>query len=92
VIDRHADLMSSTGLGSHSGSVSSGVTLVRERPVSVVRERQEVGPNTRRGSTFNVRLPKGLSTMIKMPSKMGKKVSWSDYESSKIKKDGGGRD
>jgi len=72
--DRHADLMSSTGLVSHSASVSSGVTLVRERPVSVVRERQDVAPNTRRGSTFNVRLPKGLSTMIKMPSKMGKKV------------------
>jgi len=59
---------------SSPGVVSSGVTLVRERPVSVVRERQEVGATPRRGSTFNVRLPKGISTMIKMPSKMGKKV------------------
>jgi len=66
--------MSSPGAVSHSGSVSSGVTLVRERPVSVVRERQEVGATPRRPSSFNVRLPKGLSTMIKMPSKMGKKV------------------
>eukprot|EP00092_Neocalanus_flemingeri_P014110 GFUD01015219.1.p1 GENE.GFUD01015219.1~~GFUD01015219.1.p1 ORF type:complete len:563 (+),score=161.86 GFUD01015219.1:471-2159(+) len=70
--------MSSPGLVSHSGSVSSGVTLVRERPVSVVRERGEVGASAsasaRRTSSFNVRLPKGISTMIKMPSKMGKKV------------------
>ena len=66
--------MSSPVLVSHSGSVNSGVTLVRERPVSVVRDRQEQGTSARRTSSFNVRLPKGISTMIKMPSKMGKKV------------------
>jgi len=72
----YVSLMSSPGLASHSGSVNSGVTLVRERPVSVVRDRQglEVGASVRRTGNFNVRLPKGISTMIKMPSKMGKKV------------------
>jgi len=51
-----------------SGSLppGTGVTLVRERPV-LVREASQ-----RRGS-HNV-LPKGISAVVKMPSKVGKKV------------------
>jgi len=57
---------------------SSVVTLVRERPVSVVRDRSssESGAGGARRSnsvTGSVKLPK-LSTIMKMPSKMGKKV------------------
>jgi len=66
--------MTSTGIVNHSSSVSSGVTLVRERPISVVRDRPEGGSGNPRRSGFNVRLPKGISTMIKIPGKMGKKV------------------
>ena len=53
-----------------SGSVASRVTLVRERPVSVVRERSESSAS-RRSSSGHLRL---LASVMKMPSKMGKKV------------------
>jgi len=57
--------------------VASRVTLVRERPVSFVRERGEGGQTSDRARRHSaggaVRLPK-LSSIMKMPSKMGKKV------------------
>lgn len=55
-----------------SGSrlAGSSVTLIRERPVAVVKD---VQTQPRRGSSYNV-LPKGIAAMIKMPKKVGKKV------------------
>jgi len=65
-----------------SGSLSlgTGVTLVRERPV-LARDASQ-----RRGS-HNV-LPKGISAMVKMPSKVGKKSSWSHNAGPKGEKNG----
>lgn len=51
----------------------SSVTLVRERPSPIVRGESPSVQAIRRGSSYNV-LPKGFTTMIKMPSKVGKKV------------------
>jgi len=63
--------MSSSGLGRH---VSSSVTLVRERPVPVLRGQDtDATRDSRRNTGYNV-LPKGLSALIKMPKKVGKKV------------------
>lgn len=55
---------------SNSRLTGSSITLIRERPVSVVKEIQTT---PRRGSSYNV-LPKGIATLINMPKKVGKKV------------------
>lgn len=67
----------SSAPSSGASVVASRVTLVRERPVSFVRERSEGGQTSDRARRHSaggaVRLPK-LSSIMKMPSKMGKKV------------------
>lgn len=68
--------MSSTSSTSVTSSVSR-VTLVRERPVSLVRGQRsnslsESGSGRRSSASGGVRLPK-LTSIMKMPSKMGKK-------------------
>jgi len=69
--------MASTSSSSVTSSVSR-VTLVRERPVSLVRGPRsssfsESGSGRRSSASGGVKLPK-LTSIMKMPSKMGKKV------------------
>ena len=67
--------MASTSSSSVTSSVSR-VTLVRERPVSLVRGQRsnsESGSGRRSSASGGVKLSK-LTSIMKMPSKMGKKV------------------
>ena len=79
-------------MSSTSSSVSSvsRVTLVRERPVSLVRGQRtnsvsESGGGRRSSASGGVRLHK-LSSIMKMPSKMGKKVVGLIMRGTKSKK------
>jgi len=65
--------MSSTK-SSVQSSVGSRVTLVRERPVNIVRERSVSESGGRRASSSSTRILPKLGSIMKMPSKMGKKV------------------
>jgi len=64
--------MSLTGGSRHC---SSSVTLVRERPVPLIRAEagSEASRESRRAGSYHA-LPKGISTLMKMPKKVGKKV------------------